>query len=264
MACKDSPFSTETETSETSGADRPLVDVRGDDNEIFVSKTKEGDVDVFTVIRSVYTAPGISLAFSPASVEKGLQITRDTINITLGVTKGRDDIGNISVPLVSENVTDPILPYDKSWPYPSAELLGNTEALSVSASVQDSKSNSASTVLVRPDRIVLGVINKDPRVATVSELKAAAATTTDGQPGILVTGIPDSMTFNCNSNYWFILHPTPWGGFNLRDPDTGFVLSPITTDKGAVVMNTNTAFSQQYTVSSISSKSAGTVTFEKA
>jgi hypothetical protein len=257
MSCKNNPFSEDTGNNGSGN-----VVVRGE-GEIFVREVNEGDKTAFYVTRKEYIAPGISLAFNPASIEKGKVINKDGVKFTLNVTEGRDVVKSIQVPIVNESVTNPVLPYVNEWNYPSTDPLANEEELAVSATVEDSRANNVSAKLKRPTRIIIGAINKDPRVATVSELKAAAANTTDGQPGILVTDVPNTMTFPTNNNYWFVLVPTVWSVFNLKDPDTGFVLSPIRTDKGAVVMNTTTSFSQQYTVCSISSRSAGPVTFEK-
>lgn len=231
--------------------------VRGK-GEIRVTPQESGEDIVYLVEHFPYAGPATSLRFDPAQIEKGISIQKETILVKLDVAVGSEVVNRIQVPYLSIDELNPTLPYAGSWNWPDVGALANEEVLNVDATIIDSKSHNVSSALVRSTRWFFGVINKDPRIATIQELKDNATDLDNSIRGKLVTSLPKSATFECGTGlYWYILSPSNVD-FKMK---TQLNFNPIKVDKGLVIANPNTTFSQNYVLRCNNTKNAGTVTY---
>lgn len=225
--------------------------------EIRVESQEEGDDIVYNVSYVPYAGPTSNFRFDPTPIEKGLSIDKSTILVKLDVTKGSENIARIQIPDLSVDELSPIVPYAGSWNWPEAGTLGNEQVLSVQAIITDSKIRNVTATLVRSTRWFFGVIGKDPRTATIQELKDNAIDMDGGVKGKLVTSVPKSASFTCNGQYWYILSPSNVDF--LMKTDLNF--NPVKQDKGLVIANASTTFSQNYVLRCNNTTNAGTVTY---
>lgn len=231
--------------------------VRGE-GDIVHRDVVEGDELVTYLSLVPYSPPVSSIGFEPAIIEKGLVINKDGILVKGSVTKGKEEVVSIQLPELLLDVANPVLPFAIDGVAGDPVALGNTEVLHLNLTVQDSKIYKKTASLVRPDRVFFGAIGKDPRIASVAELIAAAFATTDGVKGELMSAMPAKYTFACNNNFWFILVPASWN-FSMK---TDLNFNPAKESKGSFVANPNTTFAQGYNVFCGTTMTAGDVTYQ--